>query len=114
MEQRGDNDAEWKLGWNRNEVGWWFYCDTTNIYYYTSENGWKEIDGEWYIFDSRGYALQDAWYYDNSDNAWYYLDENCKMVRGSKDKALWKWIDSDCHAFDEHGRIMMIVLHLMV
>lgn len=22
-----------------------------NKYYYTSKNGWKEIDGEWYILD---------------------------------------------------------------
>ena len=25
------------------------------------------------------------------------------MIRGSKDKPLWLWIDSDCYAFDECG-----------
>lgn len=99
----GSSNGEWKLGWNRNDVGWWWCTDTINKYYYTSQNGWKEIDGEWYIFDSRGYALQDDWYYDDNYKAWYYLDENCKMVSGSKDKPLWKWIDSGCYAFDEHG-----------
>ncbi|WP_297422778.1 N-acetylmuramoyl-L-alanine amidase [Clostridium sp.] len=101
----GSSDAEWKLGWNRNDVGWWFCTNLENRYYYTSENSWKEIDGEWYIFDSRGYALQDAWYYDEGDKAWYYLDENCKMLRGSKEKPLWKWLDSACYAFDEDGRM---------
>ncbi|MBA2884944.1 hypothetical protein [Clostridium beijerinckii] len=49
--------------------------------------------------------MQDAWYYDEGDKIWYYLDNNCKMVRGAKDKPLWKWIDSECCAFNEHGRI---------
>ena len=97
--------SEWKLGWNRNEIGWWWCTDTTNKYYYTSQNGWKEIEGEWYIFDSRGYALQNAWYYDNSEESWYYLNESCKMARGSKDKPLWIWIDSSFYAFNEHGRM---------
>ncbi|WP_176127744.1 N-acetylmuramoyl-L-alanine amidase [Clostridium saccharobutylicum] len=86
----GSSDGEWKSGWNRNEVGWWYSTDPINKYYYTSDNGWKEIDGEWYIFDDNGYALQSAWYYDEKDKAWYYLDSDCKMVRGNKDKPLWK------------------------
>lgn len=61
-----------------------------NRYYYTSENGWKEIDGEWYIFDSSGYALQSAWYYDESNGYWYYLNSECNMVKGNKNKPLWK------------------------
>jgi len=98
-------DGGWKLGWNRNSVGWWYSTDVVNKYYYTSENGWKEIDGEWYIFDSRGYALQGAWYYDDNYKAWYYLGDDCMMVRGSKNKPLWKWIDSGCYAFDEQGKM---------
>lgn len=101
----GVTSTEWKLGWNHNDVGWWYCLDLENKYYYTSQNGWQEIDGEWYIFDSRGYVLQDSWYYDESDKAWYYLDSDCRMVRGSKDKPLWKWIDSGCYAFDENGKM---------
>ncbi|WP_017209987.1 N-acetylmuramoyl-L-alanine amidase [Clostridium beijerinckii] len=101
----GSGNGEWKKGWNRNEVGWWFCTNLENRYYYTSQNGWQEVDGEWYIFDSRGYALQDAWHYDQEDGYWYYLDSSCKMIRGSEDKPLWKWIDSGCYAFDEHGRM---------
>lgn len=82
-------NGEWRLGWNHNEVGWWYCTDATSKYYYTSDNGWKEIDGEWYIFDSRGYALQDAWYYDESDKTWYYFGADCKIVIGSsKDRNL--------------------------
>jgi len=101
----GSSNGEWKLGWNRNDVGWWYSPDLINKYYYTSDNGWKEIDGEWYRFDSRGYALQDAWYYDDNYKAWYYLDEDCKMVMGSKEKPLWKWIGGKCYAFGEDGKM---------
>lgn len=101
----GLGNREWKMGWNSNEIGWWYSTDPINKYYYTADNGWKEIKGEWYIFDTRGYALQDAWYYDQRDVHWYYLDENCMMVRGSKDKPLWKWIDSGCYAFGEEGKM---------
>lgn len=98
-------DVEWKLWWNHNDIGWWYCINLENRYYYTCENGWKEIDGDWYIFDSRGYALQDAWYYDESDGYWYYLDSSCKMLRGNKDKPLWRWIDDACYAFNEHGQM---------
>lgn len=54
-------NKQWKLGWNRNNIGWWYCTDTINKYYYTSQNGWKCIDGEWYIFDDLGYALESAW-----------------------------------------------------
>lgn len=101
----GSSDREWKNGWNHNEVGWWYSTDPINKYYYTADNGWKEIDGEWYIFDTKGYALQDAWYYDQGDRHWYYLDSSCKMIRGSEDKPLWLWIDNACYAFDEHGKM---------
>jgi len=97
------NEKPWKLGWNKNDIGWWYSTDNVNKYYYTSQNGWKNIDNEWYIFDDNGYALQSAWYYDNSDEHWYYLNDSCKMVKGIKDKILWLQIDSDCYAFDERG-----------
>jgi len=101
----GSSDGEWKIGWNRNDVGCWYCYNDVNKCYYTSEDGWQEIDREWYIFDSRGYALQDAWYYYEGDKYWYYLGSDCKMIRGSKDKPLWKWIGSTCYAFDKHGRM---------
>lgn len=101
----GSSNEEWKLGWNHNNVGWWYCSCLEYKSYYISKDGWQEIDGEWYIFDIRGYALQDAWYYDESDKTWYYLGSDCKMFRGTKDKPFWKWIDSNCYAFDENGRM---------
>ena len=81
-------DSHWKFGWNRNEVGWWYCTDIINKYYYTSKNGWKFIDGDWYVFDENGYALRDVWYFDECEKAWYYLGDDCKMVRESKKKFL--------------------------
>ena len=98
-------NKQWKFGWNRNNIGWWYSPDNINKTYYTSKNGWKCIDGEWYIFDYQGYALEISWYYDESEGRWYYLDESCKMVYGVKNKPLWKWIDDACYAFDEKGRM---------
>ena len=105
IDANGSGDEEWKYGWNRNEVGWWYCTNLENRYYYTTDNGWKEIEGEWYRFDSRGYALQGAWYYDEGYKAWYYLNDECKMVRAGKDKVLWMWIDGGCYAFDDKGRM---------
>ncbi|WP_160687664.1 N-acetylmuramoyl-L-alanine amidase [Clostridium sp. C2-6-12] len=99
------SDGQWKYGWNCNSIGWWYSLDPINKFYFTFDNGWKEIEGEWYIFDNRGYALQSAWYYDEGYKAWYYFDESCKMVRGENDKPLWKWIDGGCYAFGEDGRM---------
>ncbi|OOM67941.1 autolysin [Clostridium sp. BL-8] len=99
------SNVEWKLGWNCNDVGWWYCICLENKSYYSSKDGWQEIGGEWYIFNDKGYALQDSWYHDENNNNWYYLGDDCKMVRGNKDKPLWKWIDSSCYAFDEHGKM---------
>lgn len=101
----GSSNGEWKYGWNRNEIGWWYSPNPINKYYYAADSGWKEINGEWYIFDSMGYALQDAWYYHENDGHWYYLDSSCKMIRGIKDKPLWKLFDGACYAFGEDGQM---------
>ena len=98
--------SKWNLGWNNNETGMWYCTDVEKGYYYTSDNGWKYIDGEWYIFNQNGYALQSKWYYYENDGCWYYLDESCKMVYG-KDKPLWKWIDGGYYAFDKEGRLVL-------
>ena len=98
--------SKWNLGWNNNETGMWYCTDVEKGYYYTSDNGWKYIDGDWYIFDQNGYALQSKWYYYENDGCWYYLDESCKMVYG-KDKPLWKWIDGGYYAFDKEGRLVL-------
>lgn len=99
------NSESWKLGWNKNNIGWWYCTSLEDKFYYTSKNGWKEINGEWYIFDSNGYALENSWYYDKSNRFWYYLDFQCKMVKGDKNKPKWMWIDSECYSFNESGQM---------
>lgn len=63
-----------KLGWNQNSEGWWYYTDADKGYYYTVNNGCKYIDGQWYVFNHSGYALQSTWYTDPSNGYKYYLD----------------------------------------
>lgn len=98
-------DVELKLGWNRDDIGWWYCTNVQNRCYYTSKDGLQEINGEWYKFNDMGYAIKDTWYYDEKNNAWYYLDENWKMLKGTKDKTLWKWINGKCYAFGEDGKM---------
>ena len=77
----GENSCEnniWKLGWNRNDKGWWYCDDVINKHYYTSKDGWKLIDGDWFIFNENGYALQNTWYHDSNDGKDYYLGDDCR------------------------------------
>lgn len=94
-----------KLGWNQNNVGWWYCTDVNNGYYYTSDNGWKYINGQWYIFNSSGYALESTWYNDTTNGHKYYLDLNCMRVRGEKDKPLWLLINGSYYGFNEDGQL---------
>lgn len=101
--------AEWK----NDSTGWW-YAEGSGY-----SNGWKQIDGFWYYFDTNGYMktgwLQDSdkWYYLVSSGVmktgwvqegsnWYYMDNNGAMVTGKisvNDKVYefssnGKWIDT--------------------
>lgn len=96
-----------KLGWNQNNVGCWYCTDANNGYYYTSDNGWRYINGQWYIFNSSGYALENTWYTDASNGHKYYLDSNCMRVRGEKDKPLWLLINGSYYGFNEEGLLYM-------
>lgn len=94
-----------KSGWNQNNVGWWYCTDVNNGYYYTADNGWKCINGQWYIFNSSGYALESTWYTDATNGHKYYLDSNCMRVRGEKDKPLWVLINGSYYGFNEEGQL---------
>lgn len=83
-----------KPGWNKHTTGWWYCTDINYKCYYKDK--WKEIDGEWYSFDSDGYARESCWIQDGGK--WYYLRENCVMAR-----SVWLWIDSACYCFDGNG-----------
>lgn len=81
----------WKQGWNKNQTGWFYCTDTTNNYYY-KDLDFKEIDGDWYSFDSDGYARQNCWI--QSSGKWYYLGEDCKMTTN------WKKINGYWYYFN--------------
>lgn len=42
-----------KLGWNKDEIGWW-YADSHETYISKS---WLKTDGCWYYFNEKGYAV---------------------------------------------------------
>lgn len=106
-------DSSVKLGWNKNNIGWRYCIDNEKIIFYI--DSWKEIDKDWYSFDSDGYArcntfIQDkgVWYYLKSDckmakkewinhnNKWYYLKENGEMATGwFKEKSNWYFLNDD-------------------
>ncbi|MFW2487450.1 N-acetylmuramoyl-L-alanine amidase [Clostridium chromiireducens] len=96
---------KYELGWNQNSEGWWYCTDPDKGYYYTANNGWKYIDGQWYIFNSGGYALQSTWYTDPSNSYKYYLDSNCMRVNGEKDKPKWVNINGSYYGFNEEGQL---------
>lgn len=83
-----------KLGWNQNSKGWWYCTSLEDGYYY--KDTWKFIDGEWYLFNSEGYAKESTW--TKYKDKWYYLRENCMMT-----KSQWLWIDGECYCFDKNG-----------
>lgn len=85
-----------KLGWNRNSTGWWYCTNTSERYYYNADNGWKQIDGKWYIFDSQGYAYQSNWIQTNG--YWYWLKDDCSMARN-------EWIEhnGNCYYLGDQG-----------
>lgn len=57
-------------GWQTNEKGSWYHYGNGEH----PANGWKEIDGKWYIFNSDGYIQTNTWtsdgYYVDSTGAW--------------------------------------------
>lgn len=69
--------TKYKVGWNQNNVGWWYSTDGTSFYV----DCWQKIEGYWYYFDLRGYALQKKWLFDKTDGKWYYFNNSCQMQR---------------------------------
>ena len=59
--------AEYTLGWNHDNNGWW-YADSKTSYY---RSCWQVIDGHKYRFNSDGYALT-GWH--EIDGDWYYFE----------------------------------------
>lgn len=62
------------IGWQQDDVGWWYVYDESGNYY---QGSWQMIDNEWYSFQPNGYILQSSWFQDGS---WYYLKDNGTMA----------------------------------
>jgi hypothetical protein len=53
--------------WRKDNTGWW-YANGNSWY-----TGWKQVDGKWYFFDSKGYMAHNRYvdnYYLNSNGVW--------------------------------------------
>lgn len=84
------------LGWNQDATGWWYCTDVASYTYY--KDSWQLIDGEWYSFDSDGYARQSTWIKDKG--IWYYLKDNCMMS-----KSEWVTVDGKSYCFNASGAL---------
>lgn len=75
------NSRKYKLGWHKDDRGWW-YADTETTYY---KDRWAKINGEWYSFDKEGYTLSNTWQAEAGGDT-YYLgaegDMQTNMVVG--------------------------------
>lgn len=90
----GKNTSAIKPGWNPNTKGWWYCTDIKEGFYY--KDTWKELDGQWYSFNSEGYAKCNQW--ELYKSKWYYLRADCSMAESQ-----WLWVDGECYCFDKDG-----------
>ena len=65
-EQLAQGESNFEPHWVKNSTGWW-YATSPSAYYYSQ---WASINGSWYYFDARGYAVT-GWFFDGTD--WFYL-----------------------------------------
>lgn len=85
------NQGEWKS----NDKGRWYeYGDGSY-----PKSKWLQIDGYWYYFDDKGYAICESW--KQIDKKWYYFDKNCKMVTG------WLQLKDQWYYLNEKGDMAM-------
>lgn len=79
-EQLAQGESKFEPHWVKNSTGWW-YATSPSAYYYSQ---WASINGSWYYFDARGYAVT-GWFFDGKD--WFYLcpdegPQECAMLTG--------------------------------
>lgn len=78
------------LGWHQDEKGWW-YADSTDSYLH---NVWKVINGCWYFFDDKGYAVKGA--QKIGEELFYFCDmaghpKECALMKTNERGALEVW-----------------------
>ena len=72
------NTGKYKVGWNQEADGRWWYADTPNTYY---KDCWKIINNNWYCFGSDGYTKTATW--ELYDGKWYYLASDGSILTNS-------------------------------
>ena len=94
------NSRKYKLGWNKDDKGWW-YADTETTYY---KDRWAKINGEWYSFDKEGYMLSNTWQVEAGGDT-YYLgaegDMQTNMVVGLGADGKLQPIEPWCHLLSD-------------
>lgn len=81
-------------GWVKNDTGWWYDLGDGDYF----KDCWKLINGSWFRFNERGYALENQWYHDEANNRWYWLTEGGYMASKA-----WKFINGKWYYFREDG-----------
>ncbi|MDR3598526.1 GH25 family lysozyme [Clostridium sp.] len=84
--------GEWQEGTGDNAGKWW-YKHSDGSY---TKNGWEQIDGKWYLFDSNGWMLYD-WKQDG--NTWYFLGN----ANDGSMKTGWQLINGKWYYFNTSG-----------
>ena len=106
-----------KLGWNKNHNGQWWYADSPYSYI---AGRWSLINGRWYVFDMKGYMIVgwfkqgENWYYMNPtdgamlsgqwikvDGSDYYLTQSGVMARN-----VYILTDGVYYKVDENGKFI--------
>lgn len=87
--------TKYKIAWNKDSNGWFYSIDGTNYY----KDCWQKIDGEWYSFNSNGYARQSVWLKDKGK--WYWLKEDCSMACNE-----WLEINNKWYRFNSEGAML--------
>ena len=108
-------------GWVMDEKGWWYQLsDETYL-----KDGWYELDGKWYHFDSSGYMSAKKYIKSKdyeSNGVIYYVDQNgiwdeekYRWIQEGKEwwfaqvggkwyaRNEWAWIEDKWYYFDDHG-----------
>lgn len=85
-------ESKYKIGWNKDNKGWWYSPDGENYY----KDSWQKIKDLWYLFDDEGYAVQNKWILHNE--SWYFLQPDlCSMATNKwilwKDK--WYYVNAE-------------------
>ncbi|WP_283701505.1 cell wall-binding protein [Clostridium perfringens] len=75
-------------GWIHENNNWYYILNNEKI------TGWKEIDDNWYHFNSEG-IMETGWQFINGD--WYYLKSNGPMATG------WQFINDDWYYLKPNG-----------